>query len=334
MKIMRKIFVCFHFVHHWLRYFSRSAFFLPRSFTVNPLRLLFLLSEEKTFTQINNEVDMRHRKPCSTLRRTKFFVMLATMVLSLAGLAPLVSAEEEPDEDRGWEFQVAPYFWFVSIDGDVTVKGRESDVDADFSDVWDELNIAGKVSFEARKGNWGFLGDVLYADLGKERSVGPFDIDPTVKLMWVTAGGSYRLGTWKLSDAAGKDVPAVTVDSLFGARYTHLDVNLDIKGFPNRSGNQDWLDPLVGARALFDLSEHWTLSLLGNVGGFGVGSDFTWETLGGIGYRFRLFSKENNARAFGGYRAVYQDYTDGSGNDKFEWDVTLHGPILGLVIAF
>ncbi|MGD8962308.1 MAG: hypothetical protein PVH43_07320, partial [Desulfobacterales bacterium] len=83
-----------------------------------------------------------------------------------------------------------------------------------------------------------------------------------------------------------------------------------------------------------DLSEHWTLSLLGNVGGFGVGSDFTWETLGGIGYRFRLFSKENNARAVGGYRAVYQDYTDGSGNDKFEWDVTLHGPILGLVIEF
>jgi len=34
------------------------------------------------------------------------------------------------------------------------------------------------------------------------------------------------------------------------------------------------------------------------------------------------------------HRARYQDYTDGSGADKFEWDVTLHGPILGLAIGF
>jgi hypothetical protein len=264
----------------------------------------------------------------------KFFLILTSVVLSLAVLAPLASAEENPDEKRGWEFRVAPYFWFVSMDGNVTAKGQKSDVDTEFRDIWDELNIAGMVTFDARKGNWGFLGDAIYADLGKSRSVGGIDIDPTVKVAWVSAGGFYRLGTWKLSDAAGKGVPAVTVDGLFGARYTHLKANLDIEGFANRSSNQDWLDPLVGARALFDLSKHWMLSLHGNVGGFGVGSDFTWETLCGIGYRFRLFSKENNARVVGGYRAVHQDYKDGSGNDKFEWDVTLHGPILGLLIEF
>jgi hypothetical protein len=277
---------------------------------------------------------MRYREPHSTLRRTKFFVSLAAAVLSLAVLAPLASAEEKPDKDREWEFQVAPYFWFVSMDGNVTAKGQKSDVDTDFTDIWDELNIAGMVTFDARKDNWGFLGDVIYADLGKSKTVGSIDIDPTVKLAWVSAGAFYRLGTWKLSDAAGKDVPAVTVDGLFGARYTHIDVNLDIKGFPNRSSDKHWLDPLVGARAFFDLSEHWMFSLHGNVGGFGVGSNFTWEALGAIGYRFRLFSKENNARAVGGYRAVHQNYTNGSGNDKFEWDVTLHGPILGLVIEF
>jgi hypothetical protein len=31
---------------------------------------------------------------------------------------------------------------------------------------------------------------------------------------------------------------------------------------------------------------------------------------------------------------MYQDYTDGSGDNKFEWNVTLHGPILGLGIEF
>jgi hypothetical protein len=52
-----------------------------------------------------------------------------------------------------------------------------------------------------------------------------------------------------------------------------------------------------------------------------------------LGYRFGLFG-EDNARVVGGYRAMYQDYTDGSGDNKFEWDVTLHGPILGLSIEF
>ena len=65
-----------------------------------------------------------------------------------------------------------------------------------------------------------------------------------------------------------------------------------------------------------------------------VGIDFTWGAMRTICYRFRLFSEENNARVVGGYRVLYQDYKDGSGDDKFEWDVTFHGPILGLVVEF
>jgi hypothetical protein len=52
-----------------------------------------------------------------------------------------------------------------------------------------------------------------------------------------------------------------------------------------------------------------------------------------IGYRFDLFGKAN-AMVFAGYRALYQDYTDGSGDDKFKWDVTLDGPIQDLRIDF
>jgi hypothetical protein len=66
------------------------------------------------------------------------------------------------------------------------------------------------------------------------------------------------------------------------------------------------------------------------IGGIAFGSDFAWDAVGLLGYRFPMFSKENNATVFGGYRALYQDYTDGSGDDKFKWDVRLYGPILGL----
>jgi hypothetical protein len=190
--------------------------------------------------------------------------------------------------------------------------------------------------FEGRKNRWGFVGDALYANLGKSTStdVTGIKIDPTVKLSYLGAGGFYRLGTWDLSQTPANAVPSVTVDAMAGARYTYLDMKLDLKGFRSASGDKAWVDPLVGARAIFDLSERWAASLTGNLGGFGVGSDFTWHAWGLLGYRFSLFSKDNNAAVFGGYRALSWDYTDGGGDDKFEWDVTLHGPILGIQIGF
>ena len=277
---------------------------------------------------------MMYRKSSTTLKQTRYFITMAIAALILEVFVPSVSAEEKPAVNSGWDFQVAPYMWFLSLDGDVTVKGRESDLDLNFSDIWDELNIAGMLTFDARKGNWGIFGDVIGANLGKSKKVGDAKIDPTIKLAMLTAGGSYRLGTWKLSDSAGENVPTVTVAGTFGVRYTYLDIDLDFKRIRGVSGHKDWFDPLLGARAFFDLSEHWSFSMQGNVGGFGVGSDFTWGAMGAIGYRFRLFSEKNNARAAAGYRAIYQDYSEGSGNNRFEWDVTLHGPILGLVIEF
>jgi hypothetical protein len=75
------------------------------------------------------------------------------------------------------------------------------------------------------------------------------------------------------------------------------------------------------------------LALEGSVGGFGVGSDFAWYVQGLIGYGFGLF-EDDDATVFGGYRTLYQDYEDGHGNSKFEWDITLQGPVVGLQIAF
>ncbi|MEN8807871.1 MAG: hypothetical protein ABF291_10350 [Desulfobacterales bacterium] len=274
------------------------------------------------------------RKSCIFLKLKLCFFIVAITAMMLSLSVSSVSAEENPTENSSWEFRVAPYMWFISLVGDVTVRGQESDLDLNFSDIWDELNIAGMLTFDARKGKWGIFGDTIGANLGKKKTVGGIRIHPTVKLALLTAGGSYQLGKWKLSSAAGKEVPVVTLDGMFGVRYTYLDIDLDFKRIRDASGHKDWFDPLIGARAFFDLSDHWALSLQGNVGGFGVGSDFTWGAMCTIGYRFRLFSEENNARLVGGYRAIYQDYSEGSESNRFEWEVTLHGPILGLVISF
>ena len=281
-----------------------------------------------------------NQRRSALLGPNKVLLILVIVAFILAALTPAVTAEEKPAESA-WQFHVAPYLWAISMDGNVTVKGLEADLDLSFSDIWDELNFAFMMEYEARKGNWGLWGNTIYANLGKSNISGPrglTNIDPTVKSLWQGLGGFYRLGTWDLTDAPGKDTPSVTVDTYFGARYTWLELKLDFDGiFQNRVNNvsqdKSWVEPLVGARTIWNLSERWTATLAGDVGGVAFGSDFAWDALGLIGYRFDLFG-EKNAQAFAGYRALSQDYTDGSGRDKFQWDVTLYGPILGLAVRF
>ena len=114
-----------------------------------------------------------------------------------------------------------------------------------------------------------------------------------------------------------------------------MEVDLDISiglGAGSFDGSQDWIDPFVGGRAIVDLTDRLVLVTRGDIGGFGVGSDFTWHALGMLGYRFGLFGAQ--ATALGGYRALYQDFHSGSGANEFRWDVTIHGPILALNFEF
>jgi len=281
-----------------------------------------------------------YQRPFGFLRPGKSLLILMIVAFMLAALAPSVTAEEKPAES-GWEFNVTPYLWAINMDGNATVKGIDFDVDLPFSDIWDQLNFALMLAYEARKGSWGLWGDTIYANLGDDNVGGPrglTNIEPTINVFWQGLGGYYRLGTWDLADAPGKKKPTVTVDTYAGLRYTYLDLKLKFKGaFRDRvndvSDNKSWVEPLLGARTIWDLSERWSVALAGDIGGVAFGSDFAWDAFGLIGYQFDLFG-DKNARALFGYRALSQDYTDGSGRDKFKWDITMHGPILGLDIGF
>jgi len=110
-----------------------------------------------------------------------------------------------------------------------------------------------------------------------------------------------------------------------------LDLDVDFSPGPDLSKSEDWVDPIIGLRMIWQLSPRWSVVALGDIGGFGVGSDFQWQATGLAAYRFSLFG-DKDAKFLPGYRALYQDYSTGSGFSKFEWNVTLHGPILALNI--
>jgi hypothetical protein len=272
----------------------------------------------------------------STIERARSGRAVVLLGLLAAVCAWPAAAEDFVSDE--WQFKVTPYLWAISVDGHTTVKGQKSDVDMSFSDIVKDLNFGFFGQGEVRKGRFGVMVDGMYSALSSNANAGPLKIDADVDLVYVGAAAYYRLGPWNLDARRGDAGPKLVVDPYAGARYTYAGVDLKlnppVSGNRKLNGSQDWVDPIIGVRTILQLTPKWSLTALGDVGGFGVGSDLAWQAAGVVGYRFGLFSDRDNAQVIAGYRALYQDYDNGSGTDRFEWDVTLQGPLLGLSINF
>jgi hypothetical protein len=96
-----------------------------------------------------------------------------------------------------------------------------------------------------------------------------------------------------------------------------------------RSGSVDWLDPVIGARIRYAVAPGHELFLRGDIGGFGVGSDFSWQAIGGYGFDFGIYNGITFSGVIG-YRALSVDYAEGEGRRRYEFDMLQHGPILGV----
>jgi hypothetical protein len=129
-------------------------------------------------------------------------------------------------------------------------------------------------------------------------------------------------------------VNAPTKLELIGAaRYTRLDTDLNLVvtgtlfpgGTRSLSAQEEWWDPVVGFRVIAPFAEHWSFVGYADIGGFGVGSDVTYQVIAGANWQL---SKTFSAKA--GYRYFYQDYE----NDGFVWDMAAYGAYLGLGVAF
>ncbi len=281
------------------------------------------------------------------LRRGAGIVMLL-LAMVCAPIAAMAAPEtSEADE---WEFIVTPYVWVVGLQGDLTVKGRTADVDASFLDIIrNSDSIFGFLgNVEVRKGKWGaFVDGTYFSGTSETAKIGPLSIDADVEMAIVSFGAFYRIAEWSLADAPGGGPSysgqKMAVDFYAGGRYTSLDTKIDANvnltpGPLNLSAGRkfkkspDWVDPIFGLRTITNVFPKVKLLLAGDIGGFGAGSDFTWHADGLLGYDFTLFSKKSTVWA--GYRALYQDYKNGSGNNRFEWKMTMHGPVTGLSIHF
>ncbi len=70
----------------------------------------------------------------------------------------------------------------------------------------------------------------------------------------------------------------------------------------------EWVDPVVGARMRHVFASGSEFDLLGDVGGFGAGSEFSWQAVATYGFDVNAFG--TTMRSVVGYRALYVDYNE------------------------
>jgi hypothetical protein len=73
--------------------------------------------------------------------------------------------------------------------------------------------------------------------------------------------------------------------------------------------------------------------LRGDVGGFGAGSEFSWNVLGAYSFEIGTHYGVTYSGVLG-YRALSVDFEKGSGLNRYEYDVIQHGPVVGLMMRF
>lgn len=257
-------------------------------------------------------------------------LLLPTIFLSTPALA---------EEDTGWQHEAVVYLFATAIDGDVGIRNIDVPVDIGFDDILDNLKFGAMGFYEARKDDqWSFIVDAAYLSLYSKQT--------PVSNNVVTVNAKAEMSQIVLEAMVGYKVldhedlasfyRKVQIDVIGGARYNQLDFSLSadasVLGLATageRSKKIDWIDPIVGARARFNPSENVRVVLYGDVGGFGVGSDLTWQLLARVGYQF-----DNNLEVSAGYRVLYMDYEEGSGADYFSYDATYQGPVIGLGYKF
>jgi hypothetical protein len=265
---------------------------------------------------------------------------LAATFIGFALCAAAIPVRAEEPAGDPWQFSIAPYLWVTSLNGDIGLRGRKSQVDASFIDILQNTDsvLGFEGHAEARKGDWGVYLDGVYTRLAaKADPIAALNIRAVSELSIVEAGAFYQIGQWNMgtiTDELGGGMSSIALQTYAGARYTTLDLKLQASDGVTQdtnSADKSWVDPLVGVRTIIDLTSRLQLIAGADIGGFGVGSDLTWSAIGLVGYKMPIFGLDTTTVI--GYRALYQDYKDGNAN-AFKWDMTIHGPIMGTIIRF
>ena len=220
-----------------------------------------------------------------------------------------------------WHIVVAPYLWFSGVHGTIGARDDLASIHASAADLLSHFRfgLMGAADFSYKRLLVPI--DMIWGRLGDDNAL------PGLGLGAITA--NVKASEFILTPKIGFRVlkrERFTIDALTGFRTWHLAQNLQFS--PSRlglefQGSQNWVDPLVGGRIQVALTPKMEITIAGDVGGWGAGSQLDYQVVGLLGYKIK---PKWTLRA--GYR--YLDVNYRSAGRVF--DVAMSGVLFGVSI--
>jgi hypothetical protein len=242
------------------------------------------------------------------------------LFFALLSFNTLYSQEGQPVKAKKWQFLVEPYLMFPNMKGQMGVGNLpDVSVDATPGDIFSKLQMGAMLNLEASNDKWAIATDFIYMNLQQDVTSGTLinSGEATAKQFAWELAGLRRITPWLELGIGG------ILNSL------QADVNINVNniggGTTNRSKEltQSWYDPMLIVRIRHNAVKKFMYEFRGEIGGFGIGSDFAWQIQAYAGYRFsKLF------QITGGYRVISLDYSKGEGENRFLYDIDTFGPVI------
>jgi hypothetical protein len=191
------------------------------------------------------------------------------------------------------------------------------------SDALSALDMAFMGTLEARRGKWGFIGDLLYVDLSSDTDA-PFGLrfEGSVLETKTTAFSGYAVYRTYESERA-------IVDAGAGFRAFDLGVDLGLQSADSRpdydaSESETWAVPVVVVRLILPFDESWFATAFVD-GGMSSSDTSTWQVFASSGYRF---NERWSTQVWWRYLDVQKDI------GGLDTSLGLSGPLIGVSARF
>ena len=248
--------------------------------------------------------------------------------LLAASLAGCCAAMPTLAADGDWQQTAVIYGMGAAIDGDATIGDLTVPVDVSMSEVFDALEMGAMGAYRVDNGTWSFMVDATFMGLGgtaeSQRDIVKGDLDLDQMTVMGTVGrrftptleGLFSLTWFDLST----DLKLTTRNPISGVETTRT-----------ASVDADWIDPMLGLQYNVPFADDWRFNLRGDIGGFGIGADLSYQLLANVRYQ----ATDTIGVAFG-YRVIGFDYEDGhkGDSDYQRFDLVEQGPLVGMTISF
>lgn len=238
-------------------------------------------------------------------------IIAMVTVSTVITFAPLMAKAEE------WSSQVTLYGWGAGVTGDFTpfTGAPTLSFDKSLSELIEDLDGAFFATGLARRGDLVIFGDFTYTSSSRAGLVPP----------GIPASGELTLRSLTLAAGQRFDTgPSTTLDVLGGLRAWSLDGKITSPVF-RIAPEASFVDPILGLRVNTAVSDRWSVLGYFDVGGFHVGSDFTWQAAVTANYR-----ASDKLYLSVGWRHLYLDYSDGG----TVFDGAMSGPVVGATWRF